>query len=219
MAADSIRQANITRMDPSDILTKETILAALHRLDELLREKGIIGEICIFGGAAMVLAFDARESTRDVDAVFVSKDHVFDCARVVASEFGIDNDWMNNGVKGVISDKAEVTHEGMPVFDNIANFLDRFKNDPTPEMLSEEPPILREILNDNGFADAYAAAAHLCQLHGIPFPSWVDKNSRRLKSPWFAAKSHNLRMILLQESPAAFRIRNIFVSANALSRA
>lgn len=103
----------------------------------------------------------------------------------------------------------------------IANFLDRFKNDPTSEMVSEEPPILREILNDNGFADAYAAAAaaHLCQIHGIPFPSWVDKNSRRLKSPWFAAKSHNLRMILLQESPAAFRLRNLFVSANALHRA
>jgi hypothetical protein len=103
----------------------------------------------------------------------------------------------------------------------IANFLDRFKNDPTPEMVSEEPPILRQVLNDNGLADAYAAAAaaHLCQLHGITFPSWVDKDSRRLTSPWFAAKSHNLRMILLQESPAAFRLRNLFVSANALHRA
>ncbi len=103
----------------------------------------------------------------------------------------------------------------------IANFLDRFKNDPTPAMVSEEPAILREILDDCGLADAYAAAAaaHLCQLHGIPFPSWVDKKSRRMDSPWFAAKSHNLRMILLQESPAAFRVRNLFVSANALSRA
>ena len=89
-------------MEPSDILTKETILAALRRLDELLREKGVIGEICIFGDAAMVLAFDARESTRDVDAVFVAKDHVLECARLVAAEFGIDDDWMNNGVKGFI---------------------------------------------------------------------------------------------------------------------
>ncbi|MFU8892399.1 MAG: hypothetical protein ACNA8L_02115 [Luteolibacter sp.] len=103
----------------------------------------------------------------------------------------------------------------------IANFLDRFKNDPTLEMVSEEPPTLRDLLDDNGLADAYAAAAaaHLCQLHGIPFPSWVDKKSRRMNRPWFAAKSHNLRMILLQESPTAFRIRNLFVSANALSRA
>jgi hypothetical protein len=39
------------------------------------------------------------------------------------------------------------------------------------------------------------------------------------KTPWFAAKSPNLKAILLQESPAAFRVRNLFVSANALSRA
>lgn len=103
----------------------------------------------------------------------------------------------------------------------MANFLDRFKNDPTSEMVAEEPPILRGLLKDNGVADAYAAAAaaHLCQLHGIAFPSWVDKKSRRMESPWFAARTHNLRMILLQESPAAFRVRNLFVSANALSRA
>lgn len=106
-------------MDSYDILTKETILAALRRLDELLREQGVIGEICIFGGAAMVLAFDARDSTRDVDAVFVPKDKVLDCARQVSKEFDIDEDWMNNGVKGFISDKAEVTHEGMPVFENL----------------------------------------------------------------------------------------------------
>ncbi len=103
----------------------------------------------------------------------------------------------------------------------MANFLDRFKSDPTAEMVSEEPPILSGLLKDNGFADSYAAAAaaHLCQLHGIAFPSWVDKKARRMESPWFAARTHNLRMILLQESPAAFRVRNLFVSANALSRA
>ena len=56
-----------------DKLSKANILAALDRLNELLHEKGVMGELCIFGGAAMVLAFDARESTRDVDAVFVPK--------------------------------------------------------------------------------------------------------------------------------------------------
>jgi hypothetical protein len=59
-----------------DTLSKEQILAALSGLNDLLHEKGAIGELCIFGGAAMVLAFDARESTRDVDAVFVPKDPI-----------------------------------------------------------------------------------------------------------------------------------------------
>lgn len=106
-------------MSPNDILSKEQILAALARLDELLREKGVIGEICIFGGAAMVLAFDARESTRDVDAIFVPKTEVIESARKVAGEFGFEPDWLNDGVKGFVSNDSEYTADGMPVFGNL----------------------------------------------------------------------------------------------------
>jgi hypothetical protein len=67
-------------MPSNDKLSKEQILAALARLNDLLHEKGVMGEICIFGGAAMVLAFDARESTRDVDGIFVPKTEVMESA-------------------------------------------------------------------------------------------------------------------------------------------
>ncbi|NCZ56256.1 MAG: hypothetical protein EBY86_06395 [Acidimicrobiia bacterium] len=47
---------------------------ALHRafslVAERLQRKGVVGEIHIFGGAAMVLVFRSRLATRDVDAVF-----------------------------------------------------------------------------------------------------------------------------------------------------
>lgn len=103
----------------------------------------------------------------------------------------------------------------------IANFLDRFKRDPRAELLADEPALLSGRLNDDGLADAYvsAVAAHLSQQHGLPFPKWVGSAVRIKKRPWFAAKTPNLKAILLQESPAAFRVRNLFVSANALSRA
>jgi hypothetical protein len=76
-------------------------------------------------------------------------------------------------------------------------------------------------LRDDGRADAFLAsmAAYPAQKPQFTTPAWASGNSRALAKPWFAAKSHNLRMILLQESPAAFRVRNLFVSANALSRA
>ncbi len=106
-------------MKPSDKLSKELILAALARLNELLHEKGVMGELCIFGGAAMVLAFDARESTRDVDGIFVPKQDVIDSARQVAEEFGFEPDWLNDGVKGFISDDAEITSDGMPIYSNL----------------------------------------------------------------------------------------------------
>jgi hypothetical protein len=106
-------------MNPQDKLTKEQILAALARLNELLHEKGVIGEICIFGGAAMVLAFDARESTRDVDAIFVPKDDVLDAAQQVSEEFDLRFDWLNDGVKGFVTPKGQVTSDGMPKFENL----------------------------------------------------------------------------------------------------
>jgi len=106
-------------MSANEKLSKEQILAALARLNELLHGKGVMGEICIFGGAAMVLAFDARESTRDVDGIFVPKKDVITSALQVAEEFGFEADWLNDGVKGFVSDEAEFTADGMPVFSNL----------------------------------------------------------------------------------------------------
>jgi hypothetical protein len=119
VAADSIRRAKEALMPSNDKLSKEQILAALARLDELLREKGVIGEVCIFGGAAMVLAFDARESTRDVDAIFVPKADMLEAALQVSEEFDLRFDWLNDGVKGFVTPKGEVTSDGMPKFENL----------------------------------------------------------------------------------------------------
>ncbi len=106
-------------MDPKDKLTKDQILAALSRLNDLLHEKGVMGELCIFGGAAMVLAFDARESTRDVDGIFVPKTEVIESARQVAEEFDFEPDWLNDSVKGFVSNESEFTADGMPLFENL----------------------------------------------------------------------------------------------------
>jgi hypothetical protein len=103
----------------------------------------------------------------------------------------------------------------------IKNFLDRFKVNPDVSLLIEEPELLSPSLGDGGYADAFVAstAAYLCQIHNLTAPAWVNKKCRMMPVPWFAAKSPNMKAILLQESPAAFRIRNLFVSANALHRA
>ncbi len=103
----------------------------------------------------------------------------------------------------------------------IRNFLDRFKTNPDPSLLADEPDLISQLLGDGGYADAFAAstAAYLCQVHNIEAPSWVNHSCRRMPVPWFGAQSPNMKAILLQESPAAFRVRNLFVSANALSRA
>ena len=103
----------------------------------------------------------------------------------------------------------------------IRDYADRFHEDPQSSLLETAPALLESTLQDGGVADAWiaSAAAYLAETHGLPTPLWTRGAARCLPTPWFAAKTPNLKAILLQESPAAFRIRNLFVSANALSRA
>ncbi|MGA3170452.1 MAG: hypothetical protein ABSE62_05510 [Chthoniobacteraceae bacterium] len=103
----------------------------------------------------------------------------------------------------------------------IPEFLDEFHAEPLPERLEEEPRLLTAVLNDDGLADATLAAIadHLSRQYKLRPPSWIAGPGRILATPWFALKSHGGRMCMLIESPPAFRERNIFVSANALSRA
>jgi hypothetical protein len=103
----------------------------------------------------------------------------------------------------------------------IRNFLDAFYAYPESNRLAEEPRRLTEVLRDDGLADAYLAgiAEHLADQFGVRKPSWSDSPDRVMKEPWYAMKSPGGRMVMLAESPTAFRKRNIFVSANALHRA
>lgn len=103
----------------------------------------------------------------------------------------------------------------------VRDFLDRFRHQPDASLIADEPPLMISILQDEGLADAYLAsvAATLAHEQGWPAPVWAKGSTRALEKPYFAAKSPGLKAVLLQESPVEFRIRNIFVSANALSRA
>ena len=103
----------------------------------------------------------------------------------------------------------------------VVEFLDQFNIEGNPAMLSDEPPLLRTQLGDNGPADAYLAAValHLSRVIGEIPPAWIVRSERYLHQPWFASPGASLRATLLLESPTAFRDRNLFVSANAFDRA
>ncbi len=48
----------------------EEIKRYLGELNEELRSMDVKGEICLYGGAVMALAYKARPDTDDVDAIF-----------------------------------------------------------------------------------------------------------------------------------------------------
>lgn len=81
-----------------------TLEKAFERLGELARNEGKTIEISVYGGSALVLTFDFRVSTRDVDAVFeVDRTFIRRAAELVAEEFRWPRGWINDGVKGFLS--------------------------------------------------------------------------------------------------------------------
>jgi hypothetical protein len=65
------------------------IRRALVRLGELANAEGIKLELSIYGGAALMLAYDSRAITKDVDAVVRPSDVGQRLARRVAEELGL----------------------------------------------------------------------------------------------------------------------------------
>lgn len=100
-------------------LDRKTLLQALGLLDARLRQQESYGEICIFGGATMILAFDGQFATRDVDAIFVPKEKVTKAIEEIAEELELPVDWLNDGVKGFVSAKGDLTKDDMPQFQNL----------------------------------------------------------------------------------------------------
>ena len=84
-------------------MNKTEIKRYLRELNNELKKEQVKGEICIVGGAAMCLTLNARESTKDIDAVFAPKMIIYKAAKKIAERYGLSEKWLNNGVKGFIT--------------------------------------------------------------------------------------------------------------------
>ena len=114
---------------PDILLSRETILEALSALSDQLGEQGIDGEVCLFGGTAMVLAYSAGVSKKDVDALFQPAQTIRKLARQIAEERNLPADWLNDGVKGFVSTRHQTTSGNLPQFEHLRLTM------PVPEYL------------------------------------------------------------------------------------
>jgi hypothetical protein len=84
-------------------LSKKQILRCLEELSTEMEKQVIKGEILLFGGAAMVLVFNARTSTKDVDAIFRPKKEIYAISGKIARKYHLPEEWLNDSVKGFIT--------------------------------------------------------------------------------------------------------------------
>lgn len=87
------------------LLSQQAIKRALTRLGELAQTNGHQIELLAVGGAVMVLAYNARLATHDVDVFILSPKEARiarTLAQQVAQEFEWPDDWLNDGAKGFL---------------------------------------------------------------------------------------------------------------------
>ena len=87
------------------LLSRQQIVNALERLGQLAAADGCTLRLTVVGGAAIVLGFNTRESTHDIDALFLPPPEpkkIREWAAVVAGELDWPDDWLNDAAKGYV---------------------------------------------------------------------------------------------------------------------
>lgn len=124
-------------------LDRETLKLALTELGKHALAAGVDLEICLYGGSAMLLAYDSRKATKDVDAVLNPRDQGSLLVNKVAKILDLHDDWLNDDVIQFIGPnpqegrrKLNLGIPGLKTFVATANYLLTMKaiacRDPLP---------------------------------------------------------------------------------------
>lgn len=101
---------------PEPLFDTTELRRAFADLAEKLQRRNVVGHVHVFGGAAMLLAYNPdRTATRDIDAVFTPDGPLVDAVREIAVENGWPTTWLNNQAAMYA---ARQPGEGTRVFDD-----------------------------------------------------------------------------------------------------
>ena len=88
-------------------LSKKDILNLLKEISNNLKKLNTKGEIILYGGAVMAIVFNARKSTKDVDAIFEPAAVIRKIVKDIGQKKSLSETWLNDGIKGFIHKKGE----------------------------------------------------------------------------------------------------------------
>lgn len=95
-------------MKMKEKLTKNDIELYFQEINKKLEEQNKHGEIILTGGAALTLVYDARDSTKDVDALFESSKDMRDIIISISEKYNLNKEWLNDGVKGFMQPSMKI---------------------------------------------------------------------------------------------------------------
>jgi hypothetical protein len=83
-------------------LNRDEIESALAELADQLNARNVKAKIYLVGGAVMLLAFDARFTTGDIDGAIHPTDDVLAVAAEIGERRGLGAEWLNNSASQFI---------------------------------------------------------------------------------------------------------------------
>lgn len=81
------------------MLNRRMIVRLFKALNAELKKMGVVGEVGICGGAVMCLVFEARQATKDIDAVFKPTRQIREAVKTVGRRLGLGDAWLNDAAK------------------------------------------------------------------------------------------------------------------------
>jgi hypothetical protein len=90
----------------SKTLSRSQLLKYLGLLNDKLAVLGAHGEILLVGEVAMRLVHEARDMTKDIEALYEPNPLIQNLALKIAHQEGLPEDWLNDAAKGFVGPNA-----------------------------------------------------------------------------------------------------------------
>lgn len=105
-----------------NFLTKVTLLEIFENLNQKLEENNLILTINLYGGCVMVLCYDNRPATKDIDAVFDTNPQIQAILGEIASLFSLSKNWINQEIKGPLEKLKKENLNEIKAYSNLSIF-------------------------------------------------------------------------------------------------
>lgn len=180
---------------------KESVLALFDALGRKLARHNQVVEVAVYGGTALMLLFDAREATKDVDFVRMAGDADFliRLADELAANHDLPEGWLNDSVSIFASDCPD--HEFFGDFPRQGKPGLRVFTASPEYLFAMKCMAMRGILQTSDAQDVWDLA-HVCDVKDVEhaqtiveayYPGKLPKRNRLILEDVFMAKAQNKR--------------------------